>query len=120
MEYYRQGYNCSQCILKAAEDRYEIPLNRQWMNACAAVNNGFGVGSMCSVLVAGVMVFGLLFGKETAKKLRIKLLTTFYETHGSLNCNSIQAKYANKNGCEEIVGYIAELTEKIIAEEGIL
>ena len=113
--YYRKGYNCSQCILKACESVYKIPISNQSMKLCSAVNNGFGIGSICSVLVSGIMIFGIMFYEVTAKKMRIKLLTMFNSKH-SLDCMSLKKEF-NDGNCENIVGEIAQLIELIIDEE---
>lgn len=114
--FYRHGYNCSQCILKAAESIYKIPMPKCVIMMCSGINTGFGVGGMCSVLIAGIMVFGLLFEETDAKRLRIKLLNAFMDTHKSLNCCELKKERKSGCACEELVGNIAELVEKIIAE----
>ncbi len=110
--YYKKGFNCSQCLLKACEQVYGINISKQSMKLCSAVNNGFGIGNICSVLISGIMIFGLLFDENTAKKLRIELLTKFKENH-SLNCISLKKEF-NANNCENIIGEIADIVENII------
>lgn len=113
--YYKNGYNCSQCLLKACEQVYGISVSKQSLKLCSAVNNGFGIGNICSVLVSSIMIFGLMFNNNTAKKLRMKLLADFSEKH-SLNCTALKKEFNDAN-CENIIGEIADLTEKIISEE---
>lgn len=110
--FYNQGYNCSQCILKAAENVYKIPISKQALKLCTVVSTGFGVGSMCSVLVAGVMVLGLLFDEASAKSLRIRLLDEFQKKHSNINCS-----FLKKGNCTKIVGDASEILEEIIASE---
>ncbi len=116
--YHSCGYNCSQCILKAAENRFGIVVSPQCMNSLGAVCNGFGVQSMCSVLVAGMMVFGILFGDETAKRLRMKLLDRFHEKYNGINCGHIVRLRDNSNSCDDVIGDVAEMIEQIVLEEG--
>ena len=113
--YHKKGYNCSQCILKACEEIYNIKCSEETLNLCSAINNGFGIGSMCSVLIAGIMVFGLLFEENTAKKLRLKLLLSFKEKH-SLDCISLKKEFNNKN-CDKIIEEISNIIENLINEE---
>jgi len=115
--YYKQGYNCSQCILKAVEAVYGIPVSRQCMNACGGVCTGFGVGGMCSVLIAGVMAFGMLFDEAAVKRMRIKLMTMFHEKHKNMDCSVLKAQRQSGMHCETIVSDVAEMVERIIAEE---
>ncbi len=115
--YYNEGYNCSQCILKAAEYAFQIPISRQCYSMCSTISTGFGTGGMCSVLVAGFMVFGLLFDEETAKRLRIRLITLFQEKYDHINCSQLK-QYRDAQGiCSTIVGDTAEMIYKIILQE---
>ena len=114
--YYRQGYNCSQCLMKAAQSRYRLNISRETMNSLSGVNSGFGIGGLCSVLIAAIMVFGLLFDENRVKVLRLKLLTAFTAKYGTVNCGALMASVEN-GSCESIVGDIAEMMEKLISEE---
>ncbi len=117
IRFYQQGYNCSQCILKAAEAFYAKPISRQCYNMCQGVNTGFGIGGMCSVLIAGIMVFGLFFGDDVVKRLRIRLLTEFQSRHPQMDCQALRKERQGNGYCENIVGEIAELVEQLIHEE---
>lgn len=114
--YYKNGYNCSQCIIKACESVYKIPLSKQCINMCSALNNGIGIGSTCDVLMAGIMIFGILFDAQTAKRLRIKFLTEFSEKHSSLSCPNLRKEMGNSCDCCSLIGEIADLIEKTIDE----
>ena len=117
LQYYRQGWNCAQCILKAAEAVYGLPVSRQCMNACAGVSTGFGVGGLCSVLIAGVMALGLLFDEATVKRLRVRLFTAFHDKYTCTDCGALKAKRGDGAQCEAIVAEVASLVETIVAEE---
>ena len=111
----KNGYNCSQCILKAAEKVFGISCSKACIDMCSAVNTGFGIGGICSVLVAGIMVFGVMFDAPTAKRLRIRLLSE----HGKAcptDCGKLR-NLGSKSGCEEVVGNAAGLIEEIIRSE---
>lgn len=110
--FYRKGFNCSQCILKAAEKRFNLLLPQEAIKMCAAINNGFGVESICSVLVSSIMVLGLIFDAQIAKSLRIKFLNEFNLKYGSINCARL--KNNKNNNCEKIISGAANILEKII------
>ena len=114
VRYYQEGFNCAQCILKAAAEQYGIKLPKESLNCCRGVNNGFGIGGICSALVGAVMVFGLLFNEERARLMRLQLFLKFHEKHESLNCCSLSACNTD---CYALVEDIATLTEGIINEE---
>lgn len=109
-----QGYNCSQCILMAASQKYGFPVSKETLGSCSGINNGFGVGTFCSALVGGIMVFGILFSEETAKFLRLQLLLDFREKYQNFNCCCLSE---SPEQCQEIIGDVAELTEKIIVTQ---
>lgn len=113
IQLYRQGYNCALCLLKAAEFRYGIIIPPKMMQGCSVINNGFGVGGLCSVLVVGVMIFGMLFDEKKAKQMRLKLFTRFHENHGNFHCSALSA---NDDKCESIIAEVADLVDQIIAE----
>lgn len=116
LNYYYQGYNCAQCILKSAEQKYRIPISKQSLNLCCGLNNGFGIGGFCSVIVAGIMILGLLFDDKTVKRLRIQLMNAFQDKYSSLNC----AELRNKKGefyCEKFIPEAAEIIDNIIEQE---
>lgn len=117
VEYYKNGYNCSQCILKAAAEKFNFTLPKQCLNMCAAVNNGFGIKSTCSVLIAGIMTLGIIFNEQTAKRLRIKFLNEFNSKCGNLNCAHLKIENDREYKCERIIGTAADILEKIILDE---
>ena len=117
IDYYNKGYNCSQCILKAFESKYKITINQQSYEMCTGINTGLGIGTTCSVLVAGIMIFGILFDDQTAKQLRMKLLTMFKEQHRSLNCDALIKERSSGRKCDRIVAEVADMIDLIIQGE---
>jgi C_GCAxxG_C_C family probable redox protein len=115
--FYRNGYNCSQCLLKAAESKYNRPVSKASMAMLNGVNTGFGIGGVCSVLIAGVMVFGLLFDADTVKRLRIRLFDEFKTLYPNMNCSTLIKSRGGDGKCEKLIGEIAEIVEKLIASE---
>ena len=59
--YCEAGENCSRIILQATAEEYGISLSEDILAVCSGISGGFGVGDMCSGLVAAVMALGLLF-----------------------------------------------------------
>jgi C_GCAxxG_C_C family probable redox protein len=119
MDFYRQGYNCSQSILKAAEIIYRVTLPELAIHMCGGVNGGLGTGGVCCALIGGIMTFGLLFDEETAKGLRIQLLDRFQPLYGSINCCVLSKRIHDSDDCEEIIGDIAKMVQEIIEAERV-
>lgn len=117
LEYYRDGYNCSQCMLKAAGDAYKISITEEMIKLLEGVSVGFGVGSMCSVLAGAIMTFGLVLDEGATKRARIKLLDLFAQNHSGNICCPALKNSMTAGGCEELVYEIAGIAELIIKEE---
>ncbi|GHU58674.1 hypothetical protein AGMMS49975_25490 [Clostridia bacterium] len=114
VKYYTQGYNCSACIFHAAAERYGIKLPRDEMltKALCGITAGFGIGSICSVLIGAIFTFGLLFDENTCKSARIRLLDEFAKNHGGKTSCAV----LKRGDCKKIIAEIAEYTEQIIDE----
>jgi len=108
-----EGENCSRAILRAAAEKFEFSLSDEMIDSCNAVSAGFGIGGMCSAIVAGVMVLGVLFPTDEAKQ---KSLLLFLKAQGKWNCMDCCRLSANREDCSELIGEIAELVEEIIKE----
>ncbi len=108
-----EGENCSRAILVAAAEEFGFSLSEEMMDSCNAISAGFGIGGMCSALVAGVMVLGILFPTEEAKQ---KSLLLFFKVQENWNCVDCCRLSANRENCNELIGQIAELLEEVIRE----
>lgn len=111
LAYYAQGLNCAQCILAAAADQYQMELSPKQLQALNPISAGFGIGGFCSVLVAVLMVFGMLFDEEEAKSLRTRFLFHFQEQYGCLNCGML-----SRGDCSILIGDAAEWMQQLIDE----
>lgn len=112
--FYNQGCNCSLCILKAAAQYYKIPLLTQVEGMCGGITAGFGIGGICSALVAGIMVFGWFFDEETVKRLRLRLISEFSRRHGAIDCGGLQCLNTD---CALLLPSTAALIQSIIDDE---
>ncbi len=117
MAYCRAGENCSLGLLRAASDVYGFPLSKELIDSCGAVCSGFGIGGICSALVAAIMVLGILFEPEEAKKRRLFFLLAFQEKYGAMDCPTLSA---GKLDCTELMGEIGALLEEAIDKGEIL
>ena len=115
--YCRAGENCSLALLRAASDQYGFPLSKELIDSCGAVCSGFGIGGICSALVAAIMVLGILFDPEEAKNKRLFFLLAFLEKFGAMDCPTLSA---GKLDCTELMGEIGALLEETVGGEDIL
>ena len=109
----KTGENCSRIILQAAAEEYGICLSEDILSACKGIQSGFGIGSFCSGLAAGVMVLGLLFDEDTVKSKRIQFLFQVQERFASLNCCRLSSL---EEDCEKFLMQVGDILQKIIEE----
>ncbi|MCI8342771.1 MAG: C_GCAxxG_C_C family protein [Firmicutes bacterium] len=111
-EYYRKGEGCSRSILLAAMDKYGN-FDDSVLKCATAITGGFGIGSFCSALVAGIMVIGLFFDEYEAEKKRILLMSEFQCRFSSVNCGCIMK---NRSECEDVLEFICCWLDRNISE----
>ena len=112
--YCAAGENCSRIILQAAAEEYGVSLSEDILSACGGISGGFGIGGLCSGLVAAVMVLGLLFDAEEVKIRRILFLVKAQEKFGGLDCCRLSALGAD---CSGVLEGIAEILQEVIEQE---
>ena len=99
--FYREGLNCFDCILKGAEERYNLYIPDECYMSFKGFGNGFGIGGMCSALSGAIAVLGLLFPEDDVKNLRLKLLLEFRKKHKSYNCSMLNNSVSGN--CETVI-----------------
>ena len=109
--YCKEGANCSQVILLAADEEYGLSLPKEILDACKGISGGFGIQGMCSGVVAAVMVLGLLFDEEEVKEKRILFLIEVQERFGALDCCRLAM---HREDCEGLLEEIAEVLQEVI------
>ena len=107
LKYYKQGESCSKCIFKACEDVYKIKLPNEIYEMCGGLNNGFGVGGMCSAAVTSVMFAAFYLG-EDENRARIYFLTSLQEKMKSTACGKL------KKNCGNAIKQCGDLLEETI------
>lgn len=138
--YFRQGLNCSECVLRTFLDMHDSPLPDEVM----ALASGFGGGvgrtrNMCGAISGAVMALGVVngrknpFEKETPRE-RAKELTQVYkpfaeminevqDTYGTVICRELSAPHGDfeckerKKSCQQIIGHCAALATKYAMEQ---
>ena len=130
LNYFREGFSCSEATLRAANDYYNMGLSSETLKIATTFGAGFG-GSKCScgTVTGGEIVLGTLFGRtssdqsakkafETSKKLHDK----FKESFGHICCRILIKNYdwasqERKSYCEKFVAGGSEIIKSIIDEE---
>ena len=50
-KYYTQGYNCSETLLRACNETYQLEINEEDLRCMAGFGGGMFIGSTCGALV---------------------------------------------------------------------
>jgi len=113
-EYYKQGFNCSESIIKTYNEEHNtnIPISLG-----SGMGAGFTVGSICGAVGAAAVIIGSLKGRESkdqtndARKYVKELMINVKEKYGTEICRDLK-----KNGvsCGEIIDYTYETLNKIL------
>ena len=103
--------NCARIILRSVAEEYGISLSGDILLACDGISGGFGIGGLCSGLVAAVMGLNLLFDEGEAKEKRILFLFRAQERFGCLDCGRLSALGPD---CTALLEEIAEILQEVI------
>lgn len=136
--YFRQGLNCTECVLCSFMDKYDTELPREIMALATGFGGGMGhTKNTCGAITGAVMALSAVVGrkdpfqKETPAE-RIQELKGIYaivgdmvreiEAHyGTLICRELSDPLgafegkARKKNCMEIIGYCSGLVMKYTA-----
>ncbi len=116
--------NCAETIIYAANEEYNMNLNKQTLKTMAAFGGGMAVESVCGVITGAISVIGILFTEEKAHESdRVKNLTKEYFEEftsklGSDNCAKLKESYRNDEvRCFKMIEIGAEVLDEIVIRE---
>ncbi len=136
MEYFKEGYNCSQSVFLAFSDCYDMD-----KEAVLRISSSFGGGmgrlrEVCGAVTGMFMAAGMLYGYADPKDQKAKtehyeriqfLAKEFGEKNHSIVCRELlglgagkdkpvpevrTAEYYKKRPCVELVGIAAEILDR--------
>ncbi len=123
VKYYQgQDMNCSESLLRAGNEWYQLVLEEKSLRTAAPFGGGMAVESVCGALTGSLMVLANLFVAQRAHESeRVKEITGDFlrgceREYGSILCSELKARYHNDElGCAEVVGRTAEFLEVFLA-----
>lgn len=138
MEYFKQGYNCSQSVVAAFSDKLNIDFKTA-IKLSSSFGGGMGrLREVCGAVSGMFIIAGLLYGydnpvdkigKTAHYKLIQDLATEFKKANGSIICRELLGlgkgadnpmpddrtkEYYSKRPCVQLVGMAAEIIENYI------
>lgn len=127
LRYFRNGLYCSEAILKAFNEAYHLGLPDNFYKIATGFGSGLGEsGCTCGAVASGVMILGLIAGRNKAyESERMVYLAVnelhkrFREAHKAICCRVLTKNVKwnsaeHKITCEEYVVNAAKITEDII------
>ncbi len=127
LRYFRNGLYCSEAILKAFNEAYHLGLPENYYKIATGFGSGLGEsGCTCGAVASGVMILGLIAGRNKAyESERMVYLAVnelhkrFREAHKAICCRVLTKNVKwnsaeHKITCEEYVVSAAKITEDMI------
>ena len=143
MDLFKEGYNCSQAVFLAFENKYNIDRTTA-LKLSSSLGGGMGrLREVCGAVSGMFLVAGVLYGyddskdydKKTEHYARIQQLAKEFETmNGSIICRDLLGlgkekespapdkrtdEYYKKRPCAELVGMAAAIMEQYISDNTI-
>jgi len=100
----------------AASGHFGLALPCECFEMCKVLNAGLGSGLLCSTIIAGIMIFGLVADEERAKKMRIKFLSEFNQRYKCLDCAELLKRCENGEDCEQLISEVSVMIQEITEE----
>lgn len=113
-EYYAQGYNCAEAIIKTFNEEFnkDIPVSLG-----SPMGRGAFSGSLCGAINGALMIIGYLYGRNDstdaneAGAYARQLMTAVKEKYSTELCRELKA---NKVSCVEIIDFSYETLKSIL------
>jgi len=128
-QYFKEGNNCAEAILRAMCDTLEIKLSDEALKMASGFGGGMGhAGCVCGALAASVMVLGILQGRTNKEQSRVPVYSAAEEFHRKFNekfggtCCRVLNPYQfetkeHLRNCLKLTGNTAELLNEYIEEK---
>ncbi len=123
VENFKNGYSCSESIVKAAIDEGLIPVD--FLPAATSFSGGMGQGCLCGAIAGSQMVIGFIHGKgktEKARALAKEFIEEFKKSHKVTCCKALTAGLEfhspeRKAHCVNMVYDCGKILEMILEKE---
>jgi C_GCAxxG_C_C family probable redox protein len=125
-EYYSDKYdlNCSETIIYAANEEYNLNLSKETLKTMAAFGGGMGIESTCGAATGALAVLGIIFTQERAhestrvKDLAREFMKNFIKRLNTNNCKELKERYRNDEvRCSKMVDAAAVILDDIVLRE---
>lgn len=128
-KYYSKEYdlNCAETIIYAANEYYNLNLDKKALKSMAAFGGGMGIGDVCGAITGALAVLGIIFVKDRAhesgkiKEISVEFFYRFQSFLEYKNCVELKEKFANnEERCSKIIYTAARVLEELIEENKVV
>lgn len=124
VNYYKQGYSCSESVVSAAID--EGLCDKSLLAVATAFSGGMSSGCLCGAVAGAQMVLGALYGKnnvndneETARVKAKDFIDEFKKKRKATCCKVLSSGFEfhspeRKQNCANLVQECSEILEKLL------
>lgn len=125
VEYFKQGYSCSESIIMYCIDKGIC--DESLLHIATAFSGGLGNGCLCGAVSGSVMIIGYLFGKNNkfgneviARPLTKEFINKFKQSHKVTCCRALSQGFdfhspERKAHCCNFVDACSKLLDEIIS-----
>lgn len=129
VKYYKEGYSCSEALLKAAQDKMLI--SPHIIPIASAFSGGISSGCLCGAVAAAIIIIGALHGRcdisqsnVEAKSLAKEFMEKFKLKRGMTCCKGLTAKFdfnspARKENCVSIIEDAVDILIQVAALDNL-
>lgn len=124
--FFDYDYNCAEAMLCAANDEYNMGLDKEAFKTMSAFGGGMNIEEYCGAMTGGLAVLGMLFVKERAHEstkisnLSKEFIGKVRERLETDNCKKLRELYKEDEllrECEYTMVTAAQILEDIVLRE---
>ena len=117
LNYYKNWYSCSECIVKAAADKGYC--SEDLIRLATPFSAGMSSGCLCGAVAGAQIVIGSVFENEDAKLMARVFVNRFLKNNKSTCCNVLSAGFDKGSAerrelCKNYVSNCAEILDDIL------
>lgn len=121
--YLDQNYNCSECLIRACNDYFNLNIEEKDFKLFSAYGAGMQLGRMCGAINTCVAILSLMFVKEKAhesediRPVVTILMKKFMRQYGSFDCMDIKPQsFKPEIRCGKTIEFACDALEETIKE----
>lgn len=124
INYFKNGYSCSESIVKAAIEEGLCP--KELLSVATSFSGGISSGCLCGAISGAQIVLGYNFGRDNARgndalarKYAAEFMQKFKDIFKTTCCRALSAGFEHgtaecKEHCSKMVGCAVEILEDLV------